>query len=153
MEVGPGVGVHALPIAASLLPNGVLDVIDVQKEMLDELKRRAASRGLTNIVATQGDAQSLPYRDHTFDAAYMIGVLGEIPDAVAALRELARVLKPGGRLIICELIIDPDFVLLRALREYASDAGFVFERSAGPDFAYAGVFRLPIARTVTTSRP
>ncbi|HET7853016.1 MAG TPA: methyltransferase domain-containing protein [Candidatus Methylomirabilis sp.] len=145
LEVGPGIGVHALSIASSLLPDGVLDVLDVQKEMIEELKRRAASEGLTNIVATQGDAQALPYRDHTFDAAYMIGVLGEIPDAIAALRELARVLKSEGRLVICELLIDPDFVPLRTLREKASDVGFVFERSAGPGFAYTSIFRLPVA--------
>ena len=88
LEVGPGVGVHALPIASALLPNGILDVLDVQQEMLDDLKRRAVSKGVTNIVATQGDAQALPYFDHSFDAAYLIGVLGEIPDAIVALREL-----------------------------------------------------------------
>jgi len=145
LEVGPGIGVHALSIASSLLPDGVLDVLDVQKEMIEELKRRAASNGLTNIVATQGDAQALPYHDRTFDAAYMIGVLGEIPDALAALRELARVFKPEGRLVVCELLIDPDFVSLRTLRGKTSDVGFVFERSVGPSFAYAGVFRLPVA--------
>src|SRR5262245_2984085 len=45
LEVGPGIGVHALPIAAVLLPNGVLDVLDVQPELLDHLVRRAAKRG------------------------------------------------------------------------------------------------------------
>src|SRR5262245_18022581 len=109
LEVGPGIGVHALPIADALLPDGVLDVLDVQQEMLDHLARRAAQGGLTNIVPQQGDAQKLPYPDRTFDAAYLIGVLGEIPDASMALRELRRVLKPDGRLIISELAIDPDF--------------------------------------------
>ena len=141
LEVGPGIGVHALPIAASLLPDGVLDALDVQQEMIDDLKRRAASRGLANIVARQGDAQKLPYHDHTFDAAYLIGVLGEIPDAVAALRELRRVLKPGGRLLISEVLIDPDFISLRVLQKMAGTAGFVFERKVGPSIAYSAVFR------------
>lgn len=141
LEVGPGVGVHALPIASSLLPDGVLDVLDVQQEMLDDLMRRAASSGLTNIVAKQGDARRLPYPDYTFDAAYLIGVLGEIPDALVALRELRRVLKPGGRLLVGEVLIDPDFISLPALQEMAGDAGFVFERKVGPGFAYSAVFR------------
>lgn len=141
LEIGPGVGVHALPIAASLLPNGVLDVLDVQQEMLDDLARRAARSGLTNIVLRQGDAQKLPYPDRTFDAAYLIAVLGEIPDSGVALRELRRVLKLDGRLVISELLIDPDFIPLRTLLAKARDAGFAFERSAGPSFAYSAVFR------------
>jgi trans-aconitate 2-methyltransferase len=54
---------------------------------------------VTNITATQGDARRLPYGNAAFDAAYLVAVLGEIPDEDAALRELARALKPGGRLI------------------------------------------------------
>ena len=141
LEVGPGVGVHALPVASHLIPDGVLDVLDIQQEMLDDLARRAARRGLTNIVPRQGDAQQLPYPPETFDAAYLIGVLGEIPDPLAALRQLRRVLKRSGRLIISELVIDPDFVPLRDLEAKAHKAGLVLERSVGPRFAYSAVFR------------
>ncbi len=141
LEIGPGVGVHALPIAASLQPDGVLDVLDVQQDMLDDLMHRAARRGLTNIVPRQGDAQKLPYPDATFDAAYLISVLGEIPDAPVALCELRRVLKPGARLLICEVVVDPDFIPLPTLRAMARDAGFMFERHSGPRLAYDAVFR------------
>ena len=141
LEIGPGVGVHALPIASTLLPNGVLDVLDVQQEMLDNLARRAARSGLTNIKPKQGDAQKLPYPDRTFDAAYLIGVLGEIPDPVVALCELKRVLKPGARLVISEILVDPDFISLPALQEKARGAGFVLEQSVGPGFAYSAVLR------------
>jgi SAM-dependent methyltransferase len=141
LEIGPGVGVHALPIAASLRPDGVLDVLDAQQEMLDHLMRLAARRGVTNIVPRQGDARRLPYPDATFDAAYLISVLGEIPDVPIALRELRRVLKPGARLIIAEVLVDPDFISLSALQETARAAGFVFERQSGPGFAYWAVFR------------
>jgi len=141
LEIGPGVGVHALPMATLLLPNGVLDVLDVQREMLVDLARRAARKGLANIVPAQGDAQKLPYADRAFDGAYLIGVLGEIPNAVAALRELRRVLKPHGRLVISELFIDPDFISVRALREKARGADFIFERGSGPRWAYSATFR------------
>jgi SAM-dependent methyltransferase len=141
LEIGPGVGVHALPVASLLLPNGVLDVLDVQQDMLDNLARRAARSGLTNIVSKQGDAQKLPYPDQSFDAAYLIGVLGEIPDPIVAMCELKRVLKPSGRLVISEILIDPDFISRPALQEKASDSGFVLEWSAGPAFAYSAVLR------------
>ena len=149
LEVGPGIGVHALPIAAELLPDGILDVLDVQQAMLDDLMRRAAASGLTNIVSTRGDAQRLPYPDHTFDATYLVSVLGEIPDPEAALREIRRVLKPAGRLVISEIFIDPDFVPVRNLRERAIAAGFVFERRVGPSAAYSAIFRRATADCAT----
>ncbi len=141
LEIGPGVGVHAQAIAAALRPDGRLDVLDVQQAMLDRLVRRATRSDFTNIVPRQGDAQKLPYPAGTFDAAYLVGVLGEVPDAVAALRELRRVLKPNGRLVVGELLIDPDFIPLPALRETGNEAGLAFVRQAGPSFAYWAIFR------------
>lgn len=141
LEIGPGVGIHAIPIASALQPDGVLHVLDVQQEMLDDLMRRAARCDLSNIVPRQGDAQRLPYPDGSFDAAYLVSVLGEIPDAKNALGELRRVLKPGARLLICEVFLDPDFISLPALYALAREAGFVFERQSGPRFAYVALFR------------
>jgi SAM-dependent methyltransferase len=143
LEIGPGVGVYSLPIATALLPDGRLDVLDVQEEMLGRLTTRAHSAGVDNIVATQGDAQRLPYPDASFDAAYLTSVLGEIPDQAAALRELRRVLKPGGRLVIGEFLIDPDYVSPTALRETAAAAGFAFERRLGPALSYFALFSRP----------
>jgi SAM-dependent methyltransferase len=142
LEIGPGIGVHAIPVAEALRPDGVLEALDVQQPMLDELARNAARRGLTNLVTRLGDAQQLPYPDASFDAAYLVSVLGEIPDARAALRELRRVLKPDGRLLICELFFDPDFVALPVLCEQAAEAGFRLERTAGFRFSYTASFRL-----------
>jgi SAM-dependent methyltransferase len=98
LEIGPGIGIHALPVASWLAPDGTLDVLDVQQAMLDDLIRRARTAAITNITAKLGDARRLPYRDATFDAAYLVGVLGEVPDGYAVLQELRRVLKPAGRL-------------------------------------------------------
>lgn len=112
--------------------------------MLENLKRRANKNGVKNIVTTQGDAQALPYSDQMFDAEIMIETLGEISDHAAALSELRRVLKPGGRLVVGEAIIDPDYISLSALEEKVRDAGFVLERTTGPRFSYFARFR-PVA--------
>jgi ubiquinone/menaquinone biosynthesis C-methylase UbiE len=113
-----------------------VDVFDIQQEMLDHTMERAAERGLTNLRPTRGDARALPYGDNSFDAAVLVTVLGEIPDQDAALRELERVLLPGGRLIVGELFGDPHMVTLDALRRRAEAAGLVFERHVGPKLAF-----------------
>jgi len=127
LEVGPGIGTHALPVAAALAPGGTLDIFDIQQEMLDDVMRRAGSVGITNIAPRLGSADALPYPDDTFDGAYLVGVLGEVPNGPAALRELHRVLKPQGRLVVGEIFFDPEFVRLGALAKRAEAAGFALE--------------------------
>lgn len=146
LEIGPGVGIHALPIAAELAPAGVLDVLDVQRSMLEALMRRARSAGVTNVRPRVGDARFLPYPDGGFDAVYLISVLGEVPDSQVALRELCRVLKPGGRVVVGEIVADPDFIGLPTLQASMAAAGFTFERRSGPGFAYLATFRTATSR-------
>ena len=148
LEIGPGVGVHAVPVASSLRPGGMLDVVDVQREMLDDVLARARAHGVTNINAQQGDARKLPYSDATFDGAYLVGVLGEIPDAQGALRELRRVLKPDGLLVVGEVFIDPDFITFGTLSSRAAQASFAFERRLGGSLSYLARFR-PVASLET----
>jgi SAM-dependent methyltransferase len=141
LEVGPGTGIYSIPIATAIGSDGSLDVLDVQQAMLDEVAARARAEGVTNITATCGDAQTLPYPDGAFDAAYLVGVLGEIPDEPAALRELRRVLKPDGRLVVGEVAIDPDFVRLGPLRQRTRAARFELERRHGSAWSYLARFR------------
>jgi ubiquinone/menaquinone biosynthesis C-methylase UbiE len=132
LEVGPGTGYYTLDVAEWVGPEGRVDIFDLQQEMLDHTMRRAGERGLANLVPAQGDARSLPYPDATFDAAYLVTVLGEVPDQDAALRELTRVLRPGGRLVVGELFGDPHWVSPGALRRRGEAAGLTFERRVGP---------------------
>ena len=98
--------------------------------------RRAAERGLENVVPTQGDATALPYEDDSMDAVVLNAVLGEIPDPAAALREIRRVLKPGGRLVVGELFGDPHFTTQAALRRQGGEAGLSYEEESGYWFGY-----------------
>jgi len=143
LEVGPGAGYYALPVARWLKPGGTLDVLDVQRKMLDYVVRRAAEDGITNVVPTQADARALPYPDASFDGAYLTLVLGEVPDQERVLHELPRVLKPGGRLVVGELLIDPHYVPFGLLRELAEAAGLTFERRVGGMPGYFARFRVP----------
>jgi ubiquinone/menaquinone biosynthesis C-methylase UbiE len=131
LEVGPGTGYYSLPVARWLEPGGRLDMLDIQQEMLDHALRRATSEGIANIAGERADAREMPYADDSFDAAYLVTVLGEIPDQDAALRELRRVVKPGGRIVVGELFGDPHMVTFRALRDRAAAAGLEVERKLG----------------------
>jgi len=136
LEIGPGTGYYTLDLAEWVGVEGAVDIFDLQQEMLDHTIRRARERGLWNVSPTQGDAQELPYEDDTFDAAVLITVLGEIPDQGAALREVARVLRPGGRLIVGELFGDPHMVTQGSLQRRADAAGLRLERRVGSPLAY-----------------
>ena len=140
LEIGPGTGLFSVPVAQRLAPGGMLDVFDIQQVMLDHTLRVAAARDVANIVATRGDARRLPYPDDTFDAAFMMTVLGEIPDQEAALGELRRVLKPGGRLVVGEFIFDWHAVPFRVLKRRAERQGLRFEHRLGPRVSYIARF-------------
>jgi SAM-dependent methyltransferase len=140
LEVGPGTGYYTLDAAEWVKPDGQVDILDLQQEMLDHTMRRAADAGLTNLTPTKSDATSMPYEDGTFDAAYLTTVLGEIPDQDAVFREFARVLKPGGRLVVGELLGDPHYVRLAPMRLRASGAGLAYERRVGNALGYFARF-------------
>jgi ubiquinone/menaquinone biosynthesis C-methylase UbiE len=131
LEVGPGTGYYTLDVAARIAP-GTLDIFDIQQEMLDHTMGRAKDAGLTNLIAKQGNAEDLPYEGAAFDAAFLVTVLGEIPDQHAALKELARVIRPGGRLVVGELFADPHRVSPGALRERADAVGLRATAQIGP---------------------
>jgi ubiquinone/menaquinone biosynthesis C-methylase UbiE len=140
LEVGPGTGYYSLPVAQWLSPGGTLEIFDVQTKMLEHTLGRARAASIDNIRSTVGDAQQLPFADETFDAAYLTVVLGEIPDQQAALRELHRVLKPHGRLVVGELFGDPHWVSPKALRRRAEEAGLHLERQLGGPLGYFARF-------------
>ncbi len=140
LEVGPGTGYYALEVAEWVSPGGTLAVFDLQQDMLDHTMRGAAERGLANVEPAQGDARELPYPDASFDAAYLVTVLGEIPDQDVALRELRRVLKPDGRLVVGELLGDPHVVMFGRLEERAQAAGLRFENRLGGVLGYFARF-------------
>jgi SAM-dependent methyltransferase len=146
LEVGAGTGAYTLPMARAVAPGGTVDAFDVQQEMLDELTRRADRQGVSNVRPQQGDAQRLPYADASFDAAYLVTVLHEVPDQDRALRELCRVVRPGGRVVVGEMSPLPTahFVRLPLLEPRAAAAGFRFERRLGPSLLwYARFSRMP----------
>jgi SAM-dependent methyltransferase len=136
LEIGPGTGYYSFDIASWIGPDGKLEIFDLQQEFLDHVMRGTAERGLANVIPTQGDATDLPFEDNSMDAVILTAVLGEIPDQAAALREISRVLRPTGRLVVGELFGDPHFTTLASLKRRAPDSGLGYENHSGNWFGY-----------------
>lgn len=96
LEVGVGLGTDLVQFAkGGALCHGV----DITDRHLELTARNFALRGLT-VELKKGDATRIDYPDASFDVVYSFGVLHHIPDAAAAVREIRRVLRPGGRLSV-----------------------------------------------------
>jgi ubiquinone/menaquinone biosynthesis C-methylase UbiE len=136
LEIGVGTGYYSLDMAEWVGPTGKLELFDLQQKFLDHVIAAAGERGLTNLIPTQGDATALPYEDASVDAVILTAVLGEIPDTAAALKEIRRVLKPSGRLVVGELFGDPHFTTLASLKAQAGGVGLDYQEHSGNWFGY-----------------
>lgn len=145
LELGPGTGLQARHVAPQLGPHGRLDIVDVQQKMLDHVMRcaqqdRAEGDGAGAIVAHLADARELPFEEAEFDAVYLVTALGEIPQPDRALADAARVLKPGGRLVVGEFF-DRHWIPFQRLHCMADAQGLHLLERRGPSIAYLAAFR------------
>ena len=97
LDVATGTGEPGLTVAR-LAPRGHVVLTDLSAEMLDIATRRAKAQGITNVETWVCSADDLPFGDATFDSISVRFGYMFFPDVAAATAELARVLKPGGRL-------------------------------------------------------
>lgn len=100
LEVGVGTGKN-LPYHP---PGAEVTAVDFSHRMLERARRRAAQLGSTARLEL-ADVQALPYPDATFDTVVATFVFCSVPDPVRGLKELRRVLKPGGRLLLVEHVL------------------------------------------------
>jgi SAM-dependent methyltransferase len=99
LDLGTGTGAVAERAASMLAPAGQVVGVDVSTDMLALAQQRIAAQGLTNVIVREGRAEELPADDESFDAVLASLSLMYVIDRAAAAQEIARVLRPGGRLV------------------------------------------------------
>ncbi len=105
VDVGSGAGIDSLIAARMVGSKGWVIGVDMTNAMLAKARKSADEGRFTNIEFRQGLAESLPVLDSWADVVISNGVLNLLPDKHAALHEMARVLKPGGRLQIGDILV------------------------------------------------
>lgn len=107
LELGCGTGVFLEKVARS---GALIHGLDLSEDLLAKARTRLA--GFANVTLDQGNAEQMPYEDRAFDAVYGSSVLHHL-DLDAALREVHRVLRPGGRLVFAEPnILNPQVAVM-----------------------------------------
>jgi SAM-dependent methyltransferase len=99
LEIGCGTGAVTLPLAQAVGPHGRVVAVDISEPMLEAARQRIGASGIHNVTLLSGDAQVLAFEQAAFDVATSrMGVMF-FADPVAAFRNIAGALKPGGRLV------------------------------------------------------
>ena len=105
LDLGCGAGTDLLVAAQMVGPGGRAIGVDMTASMLERARTSADAMGLSNVELREGLVESLPVDDESVDVVISNGVIDLVPDKEAVFAEIDRVLRPGGRLQIADVII------------------------------------------------
>src|SRR5215475_12807581 len=104
LDVGCGIGGATFPLAEITGPTGLAAGVDISSAMVGAAQSRSGGRA--GVEFRVGEATAIPYPDGFFDGARCERVFLYLPDRLAAIQEMKRVLKPGGRLVLLDVEMD-----------------------------------------------
>ena len=106
VDVGSGTGMDAMVAAKAVGADGRVVGVDMTPEMLERAREGAVEAEISNVEFREGLAEQLPVDDEWADVVISNGVINLVPDKLGAYREIARVLKPGGRAQIADICVE-----------------------------------------------
>ena len=105
VDIGSGAGTDLLLAALHVGAEGRAIGVDMTEAMRDRARRGAAALGLAQVEVREGEATALPVETETVDVVISNGVLNLVPEKRTAVAEIRRILKPGGRLQIADIVL------------------------------------------------
>lgn len=138
LEVGVGTGINATLYPRTCHVTG----IDLSDSMLEKARERVARKGLTNVRLLEMDAADLKFAEGSFDIVYAPYLISVVPDPVAVVREMVRVCRPGGKIVVLNHFLSPNPVLAwleRAISPFTVHIGFKSDLDLPAFLAQAGL--------------
>jgi SAM-dependent methyltransferase len=105
LDLGCGAGLDLYFYAKAVGADGKVYGLDISEDMADKARKNMETLGVKNVEIKCGHSDNLPFPDNFFDVVASNGIYNLSPDKERVMREVLRVLKPGGRTVFCEIVL------------------------------------------------